>query len=76
MSKLSGGVWVRTIKCGCGECRFHNPADGICPKGTSKEAVWLWASDFSKQEEEVVEESPFASNEDNIELEIAAVEAA
>ena len=47
MSKVLGGIWVRTRICGCGECRFK-PLEEVCPKANDKGAVQLWASDFSK----------------------------
>ena len=41
---------VRTIKCGCGNCQLRKNVADRCPQELSKEAIWLWRSDFSKEE--------------------------
>ena len=41
---------VRTIMCGCGQCQFRKNASDTCPQGTSKDAIQLWASDFSTED--------------------------
>lgn len=43
-----GGRWVRTRKCGCGNCRYK-PVDFVCPKVDAKDATWLWAHTYSTQ---------------------------
>ena len=45
---------VRTIMCGCGMCQFRKKASDTCPMENSKDAIQLWASDFSAPETEVV----------------------
>lgn len=35
-------VWLPTIKCGCGECRFHPVRE--CPKKDDPKAILLWSS--------------------------------
>lgn len=49
---------VRSIKCGCGNCQLRRNVADRCPQELSKEAIWLWHSDFSesKDEEPSVEE--------------------
>lgn len=42
---------VRTIMCGCGMCQFRKNASDLCPQGNSKDAIQLWASDFSRTED-------------------------
>lgn len=41
--------WIRTRKCGCPDlgCRFKG-TNTTCPKESSKDAIWLWASNPSK----------------------------
>lgn len=35
--------WVRTVKCGCDECRFKDPETrGVCPMINEPGAIWLW----------------------------------
>lgn len=41
---------VRTIMCGCGMCQFRAKASDLCSMGNSKDAIQLWASDFSAPE--------------------------
>jgi hypothetical protein len=41
---------VRTIKCGCGNCQLRKNVADTCPQESSKDAIWLWASDFSVEE--------------------------
>ena len=35
--------YIRTRKCGCGECRFK-PKTVICPLENAPDARWLWAT--------------------------------
>lgn len=35
--------WVKTRKCGCGECRFYSLEErGECPLKNDPAAIWLW----------------------------------
>lgn len=35
--------WIRSVKCGCGECRFKDPATrGVCPMINEPGAMYLW----------------------------------
>lgn len=52
--------WVRTRRCGCGNCRFNSPQDPEwhpCPDQNKpdyhEKAVWLWRRDYSGEEEQV-----------------------
>lgn len=45
-----GGTWVRTKKCGCGECRFK-PQDYVCPSLDSPKARWLWSHRYSSTDQ-------------------------
>lgn len=49
---------IRTIKCGCGQCQLRKNVADRCPQELSKDAIWLWCSDFSgsTDEEPTVEE--------------------
>ncbi len=44
--KLSGGKWVKTRRCGCGQC-YLSQDSSPCPFENAANAKWLWASDFS-----------------------------
>jgi hypothetical protein len=55
---------VRTIMCGCGMCQFRPSASDLCPMGNSKDAIQLWASDFS---------IPVSEGAEDIETELAEV---
>jgi len=44
VTKVTGGSWVRTRLCGCGECQ-HKP--GPCPQENSVNAIWLWGSEYT-----------------------------
>lgn len=46
---VSKKVWVRTRKCGCGNCAFL-PISHICPRESAKDAIWLWARRNEKNE--------------------------
>ena len=41
---------VRTMKCGCGNCQLRKNVEDRCPQEASKDAIWLWASDFTAHE--------------------------
>lgn len=53
-NKLSGGQWVRTIRCGCGACSTmaNRPADYRCPMEDSRDAIQLWATEYNGDEDE------------------------
>jgi hypothetical protein len=38
------------MKCGCGNCQLRRNVGDRCPQELSKDAIWLWASDFSIDE--------------------------
>ena len=57
------GKWQRTIKCGCGNCQQRKNAKDTCPMENSKDAIWLWASDFSSNVELAVEKEEVESEE-------------
>lgn len=44
--------YIRTRICGCGECRFKPLDSGPCPQEKSKDARWLWMTDYSSSREE------------------------
>jgi hypothetical protein len=40
---LSEDKWLKSIKCGCGECRFKDhETRGACPLENDPAAIWLW----------------------------------
>lgn len=43
---------VRSIKCGCGNCQLRKNVADRCPMELSKDAIWLWHSDFSASRDE------------------------
>ena len=43
--------YERTRLCGCGECRFKPISAGPCPQEKSKNAIWLWKTASSIEEE-------------------------
>jgi hypothetical protein len=41
--RLDQDKWIRTTKCGCGECRFKDlETRGPCPMENDPAAVYLW----------------------------------
>lgn len=35
--------WIRSFRCGCGECRFIAPAERqSCPLENASSSIWLW----------------------------------
>ncbi len=50
VTKVTGGKWVRTRRCGCGEC---NTRSGTCPMEDDPKAVWLWGTEYTPGEDEV-----------------------
>lgn len=41
--KLDENKWIRTTKCGCGECRFKDvETRGPCPMENDIGAMYLW----------------------------------
>lgn len=64
-------TYRKTRLCGCGECRFKPMSAGPCPLEKSKNAIWLWASDYKKDVSEEQEEEQVP---ENIVLDTSAVE--
>ena len=44
VTKVTGGKWVRTRKCGCGNCQSISR---VCPEANSVNARWLWGSEYA-----------------------------
>lgn len=42
--------FLRTRKCGCGDCRFSVPALNNCPLQLAKTAIWLFTNNPSRTE--------------------------
>ncbi len=45
----NGKLYLRTRKCGCGECRMHPPKPEGCELRLSKTAIWLYTTNFTKK---------------------------
>jgi hypothetical protein len=43
------------MKCGCGNCCIRKDVSTTCPQELSRDAVWLWHSDFSESTTEIEE---------------------
>lgn len=48
VTKVTGGKWVKTRLCGCGECQSLKRE---CPKKDAKDAIWLWGSEYAPGED-------------------------
>lgn len=48
--------WVKTRKCGCGDCALKPMSEGPCPLENGHGAKWLWAQESRLNEEEIPEE--------------------
>ncbi|GAA3721332.1 hypothetical protein GCM10022421_32420 [Oceanisphaera sediminis] len=51
--------WIRTRRCGCGNCRYHKESEPGWNKYPDRHkpsyddnAVWLWRRDYSGEEEQ------------------------
>ena len=52
VTKVTGGKWVRTRKCGCGECQSR---PGVCPDENAIGSRWLWGTEYSGDDMPVTE---------------------
>jgi hypothetical protein len=70
MSSILGNrEWVRTIKCGCGDCNLKLHPSGKCPLESAPGAKWLWSSrpkqrDSSATPEVEVDEPGYGSEDE------------
>jgi len=67
-----GDKWIRTRKCGCGECRYMSIEQmPVCPMENAPGALWLWRmnSDFIGMKDYADNFNPFASDPTQVTLE-------
>ena len=46
-------AWIRTRKCGCGDCALRPESEGPCSLENAAGARWLWAQTPKTKEDEV-----------------------
>ena len=40
---IEGDKWLKSRKCGCGDCRFFSLEERlVCPMENAPSAIWLW----------------------------------